>query len=338
LILITGATGLVGSHMLYELTSSDLNIKALKRKTSNLNAVKKTFKCHTNKYDQFFDKIEWVEGDINNKESIDNITNNVDTIYHCAAMVSFSKNDKELIHKTNIEGTKNIVDICLKKNIRLCFVSSIATLGETKNRYEYIDEYTPRKEDSIHSEYSISKYLSEEIVTSAIKKGLNAVIVNPSVILGFGHWQSGSSLIISTVAKKLPFYTKGRTGFVDVRDVCKAMKLLTESEITGERFILNQGNYSYKELLTLLAKHLQVRKPFIYASPLLTELAWRIGFLIKLIGGKEPSITKETSRSSHNISFYSGEKIKNYLQNFHYTPFEETIKDISNCYKSKYPQ
>ncbi len=336
MILITGATGLVGSHMLYELTSSGFNIKALRRKTSNLETVKETFKCHTDHYNTLIDKIEWVEGDINNKDSLEKITDNINTIYHCAAKVSFSKYDRELIHKTNIEGTRNIVDICIKKNIRLCFVSSIATMGDAENPYKYITENTPRKENGIHSEYSVSKYLSEKIVTSAIKNGLNAVIVNPSVILGFGHWTSGSSLLISTVAKKILFYTKGRTGFVDVRDVCRAMRLLTESNITGERFILNQGNYTYKELFILIAQYLQVRKPFIHATPLLTELAWRTGAFIKLITGKEPAITKETSRSSHNISFYSGEKIKNYLPDFKYTSFEKTIQDICSCYKLKH--
>ncbi len=333
MILVTGATGLVGSHMLYELTSSGYTVRAIRRKISKIEKVSNTFNCLTNDSQPLLNNIEWVKADINDISSLDKVTEGIDTIYHCAALVSFNKEDKELIYHTNIKGTENIVNICLKKNIRLCFVSSIATMGKVANKNDFITEKSPRDNNSLHSEYSISKYLSEQIVISAINKGLNAIIVNPSIILGSGHWNSGSSLIISTIAKGIKFYTKGYTGFVDVKDVCRAMKMLAESNIKGERFILNQGNYCYKKLFALIAKKLGVKKPAFYAPPFLTGLVWRILFIVQIFTNKKPAITKETSRSSHNISFYSGEKIKKFLPEFEYTNFEETIDRICTCYR-----
>lgn len=341
MILVTGGTGLVGSHLLYELTSSDFNVKAIKRKTSNLENLKQCFKYYTKDYQKLLDKIEWIEADVSDRDSLKKSLKNVKTLYHCAAMVSFNPKDKEKMRDINIQGTRDIVNLCIENDIRLCFVSSIATLGDynyvkgKEFQNEPIDEFTSLNPNSPHSEYSITKFESEEIVWNGINNGLNAVIVNPSIILGFGHWNTGSSKLITTVAKGLSFYTKGRTGYVDVRDLVKAMHLLTISNIKSDRFILNSGNYSYKELFSLIAKALKVKEPKFYASPFLTGIAWRIGKIKEIVTGKKSSLTKETARSSHNYSLYNGNKIKDYIYGFEYRTFEESIEDICNAYKKQ---
>jgi nucleoside-diphosphate-sugar epimerase len=339
MILVTGGTGLVGSHLLYELTSSDFNVKAIKRKTSNLENITKTFKYYTKDYQRLLDKIEWIDGDVTDKDSLSIILKDIKTLYHCAAMVSFNPQDKKIMQEINIQGTNNIVELCIKNKIRLCYVSSIASLGEYKYvkgkefQNDPVDENTSLNPDSPHSEYSMSKFHSEEILWQGINKGLNCVIVNPSVILGFGHWKTGSSKLIRTVANGLSFYTKGKTGYVDVRDLCKAMHQLCISDIKSERFILNAGNYTYQELFTLIAEELGLKAPKYYASPLITGIAWRIAKIKEIISGKKASLTKETARSSHNYSLYNGNKISMYLNNFQYTPFKESIKDICEKYK-----
>jgi len=331
MILVTGGTGLVGSHLLYELTSSGFNVKALKRSSSCLDNIKNTFKIYTSEYHQLFKNIEWIDGDMSDSASINNACEGIDTIYHCAAMVSFNPEDKDLMHKINIQGTSNIVDLCIKKDIRLCYVSSVASLGNYVNKP--IDESSRFNPDTPHSQYSYSKFNSEEIVWKGVDKGLNVVIVNPSIILGFGHWHAGSSKLISTVAKGLSFYTNGKTGYVDVRDLCRAMHLLTETNIKSEKFILNGGNFTYRELFTFIAKALDLEPPKYYASPLLTGLGWRFAKLKSILTGKKASLTKETARSSHNISGFNGDKIQNFLPDFSYTPFYETITDICEAYK-----
>ena len=331
MILVTGGTGLVGSHLLYELTSSCINTKALKRSTSSLKNLINTFKTYTLEYENLLKKIEWIDADVNDKLSLEEACKGVTTIYHCAAMVSFNPEDREKMHSINVDGTSNIVELCIENKIRLCHVSSIASLGDYKD--EPIDEYSCLNPNTPHSEYSYSKLNSEEIVWEGVNRGLNMVIVNPSVILGFGHWNSGSSKLISTVAKGLKFYTKGKTGYIDVRDLCRAMHLLTESNIKSERFILNGGNYTYKELFSTIAQALELEPPKYYASRALTNLAWRIAKLKSVLTGQKASLTKETARSSHNISEYNGNKITNHLQNFTYTALKTTIKDICEAYK-----
>jgi len=331
MILVTGGSGLVGSHLLYELTSSGFKVKALKRSTSDLSNLKKTFKIYNSNYKELLNKIEWIDGDVSNTESLREACKGVKTIYHCAAIVSFNPEDKEKIHNINIEGTSNIVNLCIENSIRLCFVSSIATLGNFTS--SPINENSHFNKNTPHSEYSYSKFLSEEIIWKGVDRGLNTVIVNPSIILGFGHWNTGSSKLITTVANGLAFYTKGMTGYIDVRDLCRAMHLLADSDIKSERFIINGGNFTYQELFSQIAKGLNLDAPKYYASPLLTGIGWRIAKLKTKLSGKKASLTKETARSSHNISKYDGSKITNFIKNFSYTPFEQTIMDICKAYK-----
>lgn len=334
MILVTGGTGLVGSHLLYELTSScSIKIKATKRKTSSLNNLINVFKQYTDNYQPLLNKIQWVDADLENLESLENLFINIKTLYHCAAIVSFNPEDKQKIYKTNMLGTQKLVDICIKNKIRLCFVSSIASLGNYhKTPITEKDEFEAEKP---HSIYSWSKYKSEQIVWEGINNGLNAVIVNPSIILGFGHWNSGSSLLFKQIAKGMIFYTKGITGYVDVRDVAKAMHQLTISNIKSERFILNAENISYKTLFKLIAKHLNKAKPYIYASPIITNISWRILHLISKLNKKKPNLTKETARSAHNKSFYNGNKICKILDSFEYKNIETTIKETCEAFNSK---
>ncbi|MGB5990402.1 MAG: NAD-dependent epimerase/dehydratase family protein [Marinifilaceae bacterium] len=341
MILVTGGTGLVGSHLLYELTSSDFNVKAIKRKTSSLENLKQCFEYYTKDYKKLLNKIEWVEADVSDKDSLKEALKNVKILYHCAAMVSFNPQDKEKMRNINIQGTKNIVELCTENEIRLCFVSSIASLGD----YNYVkgkefqndpvDEFTSLNPDSPHSEYSITKFKSEEIVWEGINNGLNAVIVNPSVILGFGHWNTGSSKLITMAAKGVSFYTKGRTGYVDVRDLVKAMHLLTISNIKSDRFLLSAGNYSYQELFCLISKGMGMKEPKYYATPFITGIAWRIEKVKEIFSGKKASLTKETARSSHKCSLYNGNKIKNSINGFQYRAFGESIEDICKAYKKQ---
>lgn len=237
---------------------------------------------------------------------------------------------------TNEEGTANLVNICVDKKIeKFCFVSSIATLGNSKNG-ETIDELSYWQGGRNHSAYSISKFRAEMEVWRATKEGLNAVIINPSVILGPGDWSQGSPKIIHTVYKGLKFYTPGGTGFVDVRDVAKAMINLVASNITNERFLLNGANLSYKSLFTNIAKALNVKAPYIKSNKTLVGLAWRYEKIKNILFGKEPLITKDSARTSQKVTYYSGKLITDKI-NFTYTPIDQTIKDTANYFLETNP-
>ena len=331
MILVTGGTGLVGAHLLYRLVSNGEKVRALKRESSNIDKTRFVFEFYGDKSIRLFDRIEWFEGDLLDHDSLEAAVDNVDFVYHTGALVSFNPSLKDEMMEINEQGTANLVNICVEKGIKkFCFVSSIATLGNSKNG-ETIDEFSYWQGGRDHSAYSLSKFRAEMEVWRATKEGLNAVIVNPSVIIGPGDWSLGSPKIIKTIYKGLKFYTPGGTGFVDVRDVTRAMVELVNSGANNERFIVNGANLSYKYFFTQVAMQLKVKPPKIKASKRLIELAWRFEKFRNILFGSEPLITKDSARTSLKTTNYSGKLIQDTI-GFRYTPMEETIKDTARYF------
>ncbi|WP_461630809.1 NAD-dependent epimerase/dehydratase family protein [Labilibaculum euxinus] len=332
MILVTGGTGLVGSHLLFDLLSKGNKVRALKRKNSNTGLVRTTFSFYAENADKLFDTIEWFDGDMLDPFSLEDALEGIEDVYHCAALVSFKKEDGKNMLDINVEGTRNIVNACLNANIRkFCMVSSVAALGSPEEGENTVSEKTPWSPEEKRSGYSNSKFKSELEVWRGIEEGLNAVIVNPSIIIGPGQWDKGSSLLFKTVAKGLKYYTKGITGYVDVRDVSRSMIELMESDIANERFVLNSENCSYEFILKTIAKYLGIEDPAKFANEKLTEIAWRLAYLKRIFLFKSSGFTKETARASHNIKYYSNQKIKEAL-NFEFIPVEKSIEDTLKHY------
>lgn len=325
MILVTGGTGLLGSHLLYLLSSSGKKVRAIKRPCSNTNSVKKIFAYYSANAEELFQKIEWLEGDVLDIYSLIEAMEGVDHVYHCAAEVSFSGKEIESMKKINVEGTANVVNACLDRNLKkLCHVSSIAALGKTSTKQ--ITEDTPWKTNYKVSKYSLSKYSAEREAWRGIAEGLNVIIVNPSVIIGPGNWNKGSSNMFTGSFKGIKYYTEGSTGFVDVRDVAKAMVKLMESEIKNERFIISGENSKYKDFFDLVHDNFEKPKPSIQAGKLLSDFAWIASKLSSYLTGKSPLITKETARAAHNQHHFSNEKIKEAL-GFEFIPLSKTVKE-----------
>ena len=217
MIFVTGGTGLVGSHVLLKLAKKGEILKALKRTNSSLEICKSVFSFYN--ADALFDKINWVEGDVNDIPSLTQGMQGCEKLIHCAAIVSFYASDADLLKKVNIEGTANVMNVALASDIKkVGFVSSIATLGRNST-LGMVDEECQFKITKLDSNYALSKYYAEQEVWRASNEGLDVVIVNPSVILGPGDWTKGSSQIFQKIHKGLKFYTQGSTGYVDVNDV-----------------------------------------------------------------------------------------------------------------------
>lgn len=307
MILVTGATGLLGSRLIFDLALAGKRVRALKRESSRMNCVDFYFRSQPDLMSQ----IEWFEADLNDlfklEESLEGITH----VYHCAGKVSFQPRDKSLIHQTNAAGTTNLVNLCVEKNIsRFCHVSSVAAIGRADNE-NFNDENTPWKPSRFNSTYAVSKYGAEREVWRGMAEGLNAVIVNPGLIIGPGNWKTDSSMIFRQVWKGLSFYTDGVNGLVDVKDVSAAMIKLMESGISGERFIVVAENIPLREVMDRIADAFGKKRPSVHAGPLLTEFAWRMEYLKSLFTGIKPVITRETAASAQNKSYFSNEKIKN---------------------------
>jgi nucleoside-diphosphate-sugar epimerase len=310
MVVVTGGTGLLGAHLLFDLVQKHDDIRAIKRENSDLEQVKKTFAYYSPNYEEDFEKIVWLNADVTDYFSLEQAFEGADEVYHLAALVSFNPSDQVKMMTINVKGTANVVNAALHCGVKkLCYVSSIAALGTAEEGKE-IDEESPWKDSDKTSAYSISKYKAELEVWRGMEEGLQAVIVNPSVIIGPTKWESGSAALFSLIWKGLHFYTGGINGFVYVRDVSSAMIRLMESEINAQRFVLNAENISYKDLFKSIAKYLNKKEAHIAVTRMMSELSWRLFKVQAFFSGKQPTITKDTARSSMKKSRYSAQKIK----------------------------
>lgn len=317
-ILVTGGTGFIGSYLLrYLFKKGNTNIRALKRPDSSFALLP-----------DVSGKIEWIDGDVLDVPSLEVAMKGVQQVYHCAAVVSFNEKDNRQMLKINREGTANIVNLCLDEGTeKLVHVSSIAALGR-KSKSGMVDEQAKWEDSKWNSPYGISKHLAEMEVWRGIAEGLNAAIVNPSNVLGSGYWEGRTSTgqMFYKIRKGLPFYPRGGSGFVDVRDVVRFTVKLMESGLSGERYILNGENRTFKQLFDEMAGVLEVRPPFIEVNPVIREVAWRAAWLASKFTGKPAFITKQTARSSARTFQYDNSKSLRAFD-FSYTPVSQTIRE-----------
>lgn len=337
MVLVTGATGLVGSHLVLHLLENGDDVSAIYRSEKAIGKTKSIFRLYNK--EQLFDRIRWIEADINDIPSLEIAFQNIDYVYHCAAFISFEPTDEEKIRKINIEGTANIVNFCLDKKVKkMCYVSSIAALGDLPqnlraSQQNSITENTDWNPEKPHSDYAISKYGAEMEIWRGQQEGLKAVVVNPGVIFGPGFWNEGSGKIFSTVAKGTKYYTKGSSGFIAVSDVVHIMSLLMKSDISGERYILISKNVIFQDLIDIIAEGLQVKKPTSYAKKWMTEIAWRLDWLRAHLFFSKRKLSKAVARSLHTKDVYSNEKIKQEL-GFEFAPIKTYIEEIAKYYKA----
>lgn len=313
MVLVTGGTGLVGSHLLLHLIENGENVRAIYRKLETIQKTKNVFSHY--KKEDIFEKIDWVQADIIDVPSLELIFENVEYVYHCAAFISFDPKDEDALRKTNIEGTANMVNFCIDKKIKkLCFVSSIAALGDLKENEKIITEETEWNPEKPHSDYAISKYGAEMEIWRGQQEGLNSVIVNPGVILGPRIWKEGSGILFKKIEKGFPFYTKGTTGFIAVTDVVKIMVQLMKNGYSNDRFTLVAENIAFQDLLNAIADSLDAKRPSIYASPFMITLAYKIDWFMSNVLGQKRKLDRATAVASYSKNLYSNEKIKSALE------------------------
>ncbi len=328
MILVTGGTGLVGSHLLYHLALKHLKICAIYRNKTHLKKVKNVFSYYSDAYNELFGKIEWIKADLEDIPSLSLAFTDVDTVYHCAALISFNPKDYFKMRRCNIKGTANMVNLSIDFKVKkFCYVSSIATLEDLPNATLITenDSWSGAKDKG----YAITKYGAEQEVWRGSQEGLKVIIVNPGVIIGPGFWNSGSGQMFTNIYKGFKFYTCGVTGFIGVNDVAKAVIALTENNIDLERFILVSENLSFKQVFDVIAGALKVEKPNIKVTGLLAAIVWRLDYLKSLITRKPPLFTKETAASSQLKTYYSAAKIKKTI-NFEFENIDKVIKFTAN--------
>ncbi len=311
-ILVTGAAGLLGKELVLQLLSAGNHVRAVYHQTL-LNDIEHP-------------QLEKVKGDLLDVMNVEEMMQDITQVYHCAGMVNFSSKHKTRLYKINVEATANVVNTALNAGVKkLLFVSSVAALDRMKTT-ESINEGMQWNKDTGGSMYGHSKYLGELEVWRGIAEGLNAVIVNPTIILGAGNWNTGSTAIFKKVYQGLKWFTEGSTGFVDVKDVCKAMILLMESDIQAERFIISAENKSFKDVLYLIADGFKKERPSKKVNSFISTLAWRMETIRCFFTGSEPLITKDTANASLAKVSFDNTKFLKQFPNFSYKPLEETIE------------
>ena len=311
MILVTGGAGLLGSELIRQLLSQGKKVRAIYNKTPLPN-------FHSESLEQFQCNILDVVG-------LETAMQGVEQLYHCAAIVSFAPSRKRELFDINIEGTANVVNAALHAGIqKMVHVSSVAALGRIREG-EPITETMNWTEETSNSVYGQSKYLGELEVWRGIGEGLNAVIVNPVIILGCADWKSGSSQIFKSVYDEFPWYTEGVSGFVDTGDVAKAMIALMQSDISNERFIISAENSSYRQVFNWIADGFGKKRPHKKVTPLIAKIVWRLEAIKSKFSGKNPLITKETATTALAEVRYNNEKLLKFLPNFQYTSIESAI-------------
>lgn len=314
-ILITGGTGFIGAYIIKELVEKGYTVRAIRR------SIKLPFFIPA----EIFNKVEWVNGDVLDMVSLDEVMNGVDAIIHSAAVISFFKKERRQMYHVNIDGTANVVNLALDHGIkRFVHLSSISAIGRTING-ELVTEEKKWTESKLNTHYAITKYKSEIEVWRGMAEGLNAVIINPSTVLGYGNWHNGSCAIFKSIYKEFPWYTEGINGFVDVEDVARATVLLMDSKINEERFIINDENWSFRKLFDTIADGFGKKHPNRKATLFLSGIAWRLEKIKSMLTGNKPLLTKETAGVAQTKTYWSNDKILKALPEFSFQPLEKSI-------------
>jgi dihydroflavonol-4-reductase len=325
MVLVTGGTGFLGSYIIQQLVEKGFKVRALRRSTTVPAWIPAAI----------FNSVEWVEGDILDVVSLEDAMEGVDAIIHSAAVVSFAKQDRVNMYQVNVEGTANVVNIALEKNIRrLVYISSVAALGRTANG-GHVTEEKKWEESKVNTHYAISKFKAEVQVWRGMSEGLDAVIVNPSTILGYGDWHTSSCAIFKQVHEGFNWYTPGINGFVDVEDVARATIALLESDITEQRFIVSADTWPFKKLQDTIATNFGKKGPARQTTPFLLAVAWRLEKIKSFFTGNKPLLTKESARVAQSQTWFENDKLLKALPGFTFTPLEETIKKACVKYAEK---
>lgn len=331
MILVTGGTGLVGSHLLYKLVQKHPHIRATYRTQKKVDKVRQVFSYYTADVDTLFGRIEWVEATLNDLPKLESAFKDVTHVYHCAALVSFDPGQYHQLRKVNIEGTANVVNLCVSHKVKkICYVSSVAATGQSESG-KAITEETPWNKEADHSVYAITKYGAELEVWRGTQEGVPAVIVNPGIIVGPGFWRDSSGSLIRFIDKGLKYYTTGISGYVDIDDVVEPMLQLMESDISNERYILVAENLSFKDFAYSVAKCLEVNPPKKQVKNWQLKIAWRLDWLNAFLRKKRRKLTKQAVYSLTHNSVYESDKIKKAF-NYQFMDMDKSIAQTCSFY------
>lgn len=337
MILITGTTGLVGQHLLKELAQKDQPIRALYRtEEKRIQTIKRLAPLLEQRHRKNLNFVNWFKADINDIPQLTKAFNKVTEVYHCAGLVSFDITDKDKLRKINIEGTANMVNLALQAQVhKFCHLSSVATLGREPTNQRSINEASPRDNTKSYNYYEISKYGGEMEVWRASQEGLPVVIVNPAIIIGAGHWASGSGQLFNRVAKGLFFRIPKESGFISVQDVVQAMILLMHSTITNERFLLASETKSIAAVTDQIAHYLKQKPPKIPLKKWMVGVLWIVQSISHTLFRTPQQLTSESLKTIFGTVQFDDSKIQKSI-NIEFTPIDQAIQETALQFRKEH--
>ena len=317
MILVTGASGFLGRHLVRFLSDEGLQVHALYHNHPPADELKR------------LPGVSWMYCDLLDIFDVEEAMQGISEIYHCAAIVSYDPGQHDRMLHFNPESTANIVNQAIIQGIRkMVYVSSIAAIGRSGIEGKELTEEEEWGESNYNSAYGISKYLAETEVWRGIGEGLNAVIINPGILLGVCEDRDPPAQLIKLAGSGFPYYTGGITCWADACDVVSVMFRLMNSDVESERFIIGCGNYSYREIIAAMALAMHKKPAHRQAGPFLAGIAWRWSRLKSSLTGKAPLITRETARNAVQVTLYNTEKLKKYFPDFTYKPVKQSVEDM----------
>ncbi len=324
MVFVTGGTGFLGSYILQELVTKGYRVRAMRRGNNEPKWIPR----------HILDKVEWVEGDVLDVVALADAMEGAEYVIHSAAVVSFFKKERSMMYKVNVEGTANVVNTALELGIKkMLHISSVAALGRKENG-NHVNEETKWEESRLNTHYAKSKFKAELEAWRGTAEGLPVVILNPSTILGYGDWHTGSCAIFRSAYNEFPWYSPGINGFVDVSDVARAAVMLLASDITDQRFIINGDNWPFRQLFDTMADGFGKKRPNRKTTPFLISIAWRMEQFKSKFTGRKPLLTRESARVAQSRTFFENGKILGALKDFQFTPLDVSIRDACAKYRA----
>lgn len=302
MVLITGASGLVGSFIIRQLVSEGYQVMALRRESSDISLLH-----------DIEDKIDWHVADILDIIALRKVIEKATIVIHAAGMVSYDQQDKEMLYKVNVEGTRNLVNACLENNVqKFILISSIATYtNHTQNgRLKHINETTPQKMETLGTNYARAKYLAETEAWRGKMEGLYTMVVNPSVVLGPGNWHESSTRLFKYAWDENKFFIHGEINYVDVRDLAAIVAILFREGNNGDQYIASAGSISYQELFTKMAECFDKKPPSVPVGKTMLQLGYWLDQIKSFVTFSRPVITKEVKSAGTHRVYFSNDKIK----------------------------
>lgn len=310
-IIITGSTGLLGSHLLSFLLEKGYKVICPVRKLSKKLPHLSQKNCTYLSYTTFLESSTFTEcSEI--------------TLIHCAGLVSYQQKDKDALYEVNKGLTDKVAQWALNAKVsKFIYISSISALAKNK-----IDDFI--YEDSVDdpnlftTNYGKSKRAGEDIVKKYGHRGLPWIILNPSVIIGPAPLEKSSATLFKYIYDEKPFYTEGLMNFVDIRDLAEIIHRLNDSDLIQQQFIINGGAKSYKDFFTIIANKMKANAPSIKIPKKLVIAGAILEYVFSKLTRKDPTLSLETAKMAGNRYVYKSEKLTKEL-NFKFRDLDDSV-------------